>query len=151
MRTRTTCPIGKVHAWSFWDRRYLGLVDPASLRFTLAAHAPVLLRLTSPDPDRPVLVGSTLHYAQGAAEVADWRATADHLEIQLHGAGSQNGELWIAGPGRLAVTAAEGLDARLERDGSLWKVIVENRKRTKDQRIRISISSKESSNSSKTQ
>jgi hypothetical protein len=129
-----------VHAWSFWDQRYLGVVNPADLKFTLDAHFPVLLRLTpaaAPECTGPVLVGSTLHYAQGAAEIAAWHAGPERLVIELHGAGSQSGELYLASPKPLALENAAGLQAALTREGPLWRLTISQRARHQPQAIRL--------------
>ncbi len=129
---------GEVHAWSFWDQRYLGLIEPSALKFKLNAHAPVLLRLTTPYPGLPVLIGSTLHYSMGAAEIADWRATPETLEIRLNSAGSHNGALWIASQGTPSISFSEGADASACMDGNLWKININGRRRGAKQILRIS-------------
>ncbi len=131
-----------VHAWSFWDQRYLGVVNSADLKFTLDAHSPVLLRLTpaaAPESNGPVLVGSTLHYAQGAAEIAAWNVGPERLVIELHGAGSQSGDLYLASPKPLALESAAGLQASLTQAGPLWRLTITQRSRHEAQTLTLRI------------
>jgi hypothetical protein len=127
----------QVHVFDFWQRRWFGLCDPGSLKFELPSHGPVLLRLTPSDGDLPVLVGSTLHYSQGAAEIADWRAWKDGLEIELRPAGAASGELWIHDDSELVLTGCQGLGATIARMDGLWRVAINGRRRSLPQHLAI--------------
>jgi hypothetical protein len=131
-------PLGpRVFAWSFWDRQWLGEVNVGDLRFTLEAHEPRLLRLT-PATDRPTLIGSTLHYAQGAVEVAAWDWTGDQLTIELdRRAGAASGSLWLANAEMLRIAAMSGLSASATVDGPLLRIDVSARERDGVQRIEL--------------
>jgi hypothetical protein len=125
----------RVHAFEFWSRRWLGVVAPESIRLTLPAHGPALLRLTPTANGLPVLVGSTLHYAQGAAEIAGWRAWSDGLVIDLHDHGSATGSLYLHDEADLAITSVHGLSASLVREGGIWRIDLAERQRGGGQQI----------------
>jgi len=117
------------HAWSFWDSRYIGLIDHNYHCTDLPPHAGNLLRLT-PETDIPVLVGSSLHITMGVAEIQDIAITASVMAIHLvPGAGARSGELCIFSPRPMKLDTFCGCSVRLEKSAvpGIWSVLVENR------------------------
>ncbi len=102
-------PEGSYHAYHYWRRRYLGLVDEA---LTIRRHQPhetavVLLR---PVSDRPALLTTTFHVCQGMVEVEDVEAREEEgrmtLALTLQKAGQQFGDvLFTTPPGWRALEA----------------------------------------------
>lgn len=102
-------PPGRYHAYHYWRRRYLGVVDD---KLTIRRHQPhetavVLLR---PVVERPALLTTTFHVCQGAVEIADVQTAEEGgrltLTVALHKAGQQFGEvLFTVPPGWQAVEA----------------------------------------------
>jgi hypothetical protein len=121
LRTAELDPLGKkFHAWSFWDRKYLGVISPAFVARKLPAHGSMLLRLTPVESDgKPTLVGSDLHVAMGSTEVADWTFDGERLIVTLTpGAGARQGSLWIHSDKKLSFANDPGsasCDATLQR------------------------------------
>jgi alpha-galactosidase len=106
LRSPELAPLGKkFHAWSFWDRKSLGVITPAFVARKLPAHGSMLLRLTPVESDgRPTLVGSDLHVAMGSAEIADWAFDGQRLLVTLvPAAGARKGSLWIHSEKKLSL------------------------------------------------
>ena len=95
-------PEGRYHAYNYWRRRYLGQVEDV---LTIERHQPheTALLLFKPVSDRPELLTSTFHVAQGAVEIADvsWQGTwaeGRTLALRLEKSGKQYGQLLFAVP-----------------------------------------------------
>ncbi|MBM4142851.1 MAG: alpha-galactosidase [Lentisphaerae bacterium] len=126
------CPGERFHAWSFWDGRYLGLITPAHTFRKLGPRESRLLRLTPPGPaGRPLIVGSDLHIAMGAAEFAAVRATGRTLDVELADAGATNGGIFFVAAGNWTLAGFTGMaQAALARvRPGLWRVVLRGRKR----------------------
>ena len=103
-------PAGRYHAYNYWRRRYLGQVESS---LTIERHQPheTVLLLVKPVSDRPELLTSTFHIAQGAVEIADvaWQGTWEEkrtLTLRLEKAGEQYGQLLFAVPADYRVIEA---------------------------------------------
>ncbi|MBC7249696.1 MAG: glycosyl hydrolase [Anaerolineae bacterium] len=114
-------PAGRYHAYHYWRRRYLGPVEGS---LTIERHQPheTVLLLLKPVSDRPELLTSTFHIAQGAVEIASahWQGTWEEgctLTLQLEKAGQQYGQLLFAVPAgyRLLSARVNGRRRRVKR------------------------------------
>ncbi len=119
--------LGPCHVWSFWDRRDLGVSDGDVRLPQQAAHASTVLRFTPVDRSQPLIVGSTLHLAQGAAELAEVVRIPGGLRLALADAGTRDGALWFAWSGTLTIGTVSGCTATLQRDGALWRLDLRGR------------------------
>jgi hypothetical protein len=129
----------RFHAWSFWDRQYLGLVDRSFAAKALPPRGPALLRLTAAG-DGPTLVGSDLHIAMGSAEIAAIRREGATLAVELTDAGAREGTLVFHSPQPLALARAEGCAAAVAPAGKdLWSIAISSRERKTPQRILLNI------------
>ena len=133
--------LGNCHLWSYRDGRYLGLASRTHVERQLPAWGSRLLRMTPVEKDgRPVLVGSDLHIGLGAAEIADWRASADTVAIALTDAGARDGAMWIHSTMPVLIEAVRGCAAEVESAGeSLWRVKVSGRQRGARQTLRLAV------------
>ncbi len=94
-------PSGRYHVFHYWRRRYLGVVDDA---VTVSRHQPheTAVLLFKPVSERPDLLTTTFHVAQGLVEVShyqfeiiDARST---IEVALEKAGQQFGRVFFTVP-----------------------------------------------------
>lgn len=83
--------------WSFWDNRYLGVASGSWTTPPLPPSGSQHLRFTDLDkePNRPVVIGSSLHIYCGAAEIKRVTSLTDAIEIELTDAGAREGDLFI--------------------------------------------------------
>lgn len=134
-------PLGKTfHAWSFWDEKYMGVIDGTFVARQVPPHAPVLLRLTAlPKADEPVLVGSNLHISMGSAEVKETIAAPEGITIVLRGdAGARAGKLFIFSKRPLSLAKADGCEATLAPgEPNIYIVSVAKRQRGTTNTIRL--------------
>lgn len=134
------CPGERFHAWSFWDREYLGVIDTAHVFAAMGSHDSRLLRFTAPAPDnRPVIVGSDLHIAMGAAEFAGVRATGKTLDIELTDAGATDGSIFFHARGKWTLAGFRGMmQAVLTRAApAIWRVELQGRRRGATQHLSL--------------
>ncbi len=107
-------PAEATHVFDVWEREHLG-VERDKLALSLPKHGSKLLALR-PVLERPQLVGSSLHFAQGALEVESERWQRDTLRLSLRPVARRHGELFVHVPAgwlQLAVEASHGrLSAR---------------------------------------
>lgn len=86
------------HVWDFWEWRYLGT---PSHRFTVAVEprTAALLSLRKTEP-YPQVIGSDMHFSQGAAELLDvqWRSESRVLQVGLKASSRTEGRLAIFVP-----------------------------------------------------
>lgn len=121
---------GKFHTWSFWDEKYLGIVDENFVAKALPGHGSAQLRLTQISDDRPVLVGSTLHVAMGSAEIKNVESSPDGMTVTLTDAGARQGKLYVVSSKPLSLQSAEGCKASIAPAGeNLWCVTLNERLR----------------------
>ncbi len=91
-------PKGRYHAYNYWRRRYLGVVEK---QVTIVRHQPhcTALLLLKPVSDRPELLTSTFHITQGGVEVraVEWMGKRA-LAVEMEKEGKQFGELLFTIP-----------------------------------------------------
>ncbi|MFZ2657279.1 MAG: glycoside hydrolase family 36 protein [Victivallales bacterium] len=128
----------RFHAWSFWDRHYLGVIDNAFSFGDLAPHACKLLRLTA-QADVPVIIGSDLHMSMGAADIADFRATDTSVLIRLTDAGARSGSLFLYSTALLELDSMEGAGEVVVRQNTpnVWEISIRDRQRMKRQVVQL--------------
>src|SRR5262249_43326327 len=63
---------GEYHAVEFWTGAYLGR-SPDGIRVQVPPHGAALLCVTPTDETKPLLLSTSFHAGQGAAEVPEWR------------------------------------------------------------------------------
>jgi hypothetical protein len=126
----------KFHAWSFWDGKYLGVIDRSYVAQQLPSHSCVLLRLTAVE-NGPTLVGSDLHISMGASEVDSMRKTDDSLIIDLNSGGATNGSLYVVSEMPLSIESFVGMDEAsiCQEENLLWRISLNGRKRDIEQNL----------------
>ena len=89
-------PKHRYAVWSFWDNRYMGIAKGSWKTLALAPSASQHLCFTDLDrtPDKPVLIGSSLHIYCGAAEIKCVKQGRGSMEIELTDAGAREGDLF---------------------------------------------------------
>lgn len=139
-------PLGPwFHVWSFWDERYHGIRDAGFVAPRLPPGGAAVLRFTpAARRGEPVLIGSTLHIACGAAEIADWAVTDGVLSIALNNAGAREGRLMIHSTRKLTLEHAGGCTVSALRRGAqaVWTLELRDRRRGSLQQIRLRVGSK---------
>ena len=90
-------PERRYAVWSFWDNRFLGVAKGSWTTPDLAPSTSQHLCFTDLDrePDRPVLIGSSLHIYCGAAEIKRVNSLRGAMEIDLTDAGAREGDLFV--------------------------------------------------------
>ncbi|MFO1524331.1 MAG: histidine kinase dimerization/phosphoacceptor domain-containing protein, partial [Kiritimatiellia bacterium] len=133
-------PAARYAVWSFWDNRYLGVVEGGWTTPPLAPGASQQLRFTplAAAGERPVLIGSNLHIYCGAEEVRRVNSLQGAMEIELGGAGARDGDLFVYSRLHPALKAAEGCRAALTAAGEyVWRIHVEARDLVRPQRVEL--------------
>lgn len=131
----------RFHVWSFWDEKYLGVMDQSLVMKGIAPHSCKVLRLTAVSPRTPVLVGSTLHISMGAAEVSEFQTGPHSISIRLTQAGAQQGRLIVASSKKIEFRAADGcvVDSVRESATGIWEIAVSERDRSQEQQIELNL------------
>ncbi len=131
----------QLHAWSFWDEHYLGIVGPDFRTRTVEPHACVLLRLTpATSANDPAIVGSNLHIGCGAAEISLHAAGPRVAVVELNDGGAREGALWVRSNRALSLRSAVNCDASIQGAGeSMYKVACAKRRMGVGQRIELQI------------
>ena len=131
----------KFHAWSFWDEKYLGIIDKNYLAKDVPFYEHQLLRLT-PKTSIPTLIGSNLHISMGATEVQSICYSDSQVILELDpNAGARNGRLYFYSEKSLINAKSTNSDAFIMRqDKNIYVLVLSNRIRDKDERITINIS-----------
>ena len=129
--------------WSFWDNRYLGVVEGSYTTPFLAASASQHLCITElpQSPYRAALIGSSLHIYCGAAEIKRVTSLRSAMQIELTDAGAREGDLFVYSPFRPVVGEAvgcvvEGIKAAGE---NVWQLSLRERRYGEVQRIELGI------------
>lgn len=83
--------------WGYWDNRLLGVVQGAWTSHYLRAPDFQLVRLTKLESRKsvPTLIGSRLHVSCGGEEIKAIKAGRAEMSIELTGAGSTDGDLFV--------------------------------------------------------
>jgi alpha-galactosidase len=135
----------KFHAWSFWDERYLGVVDRSYTARSVAPYEGRLLRLTPVSGNgAPALIGSNLHITMGAEELKAVRSDAAGMEVELQpGAGAIEGKLYIHSRTPLEVAAVEGCRAFVAAaQEDVYAIVVSDRQATATQKVKLVFSTR---------
>jgi len=136
-------PNHRYAVWSFWDNRYLGTAKGSWKTLALAPSASQHLCFTDLDqtPDKPVLIGSSLHIYCGAAEIKDIKQSRGSMEIELTDAGAREGALFIYSRRQPVWKGAEGCEvAEIASAGeNVWRINLVNRQCGVPQRIILGI------------
>lgn len=127
-----------VHAWSFWDESYLGVIRTNHVFKHIQAHHSILLRLT-PVSDEPLLIGSNLHITLGAEDIASVRTTGKNLEVHLTSAGATNGNIYLFSMRKIRILNWTGCQkVKLSATSKhIWKIHLKNRSKIEHQKITI--------------
>lgn len=136
-------PARRYAVWSFWDNRYLGVVEGSYTTPFLAASASQHLCFTElpQSPYRAVLIGSSLHIYCGAAEIRRVTSLRSAMQIELTDAGAREGDLFLYSPFRPVLGDAvgcvvEGIKAAGE---NVWQLSLRDRRHGVVQRIELGI------------
>jgi hypothetical protein len=136
-------PKHRYAVWSFWDSRYLGVVQGSWTTPALGPSASQHLRFTDLDqsPEKPLLIGSSLHIYCGAAEVKRVLQRRDAMEIELTDAGARDGDLFIYSRRQPVWQAEEGCSvAEIASAGeNVWRISLVGRKSGVPQRVALGI------------
>jgi hypothetical protein len=136
-------PAHRYAVWSFWDNRFLGIAKGQWVTPALPATGCQHLVFTDLDsqPDRPVVIGSSLHIFCGAAEIKNVNSTPTSVDIELTDAGAREGDLFVYSPKALAAKSATGCTVKsVEAAGeNVWKIHLEGRAINTPQTVRLSI------------
>lgn len=139
-------PLGRrVHVWSFWDARYHGIRTAGFVARRLPPDGGAVLRFTpAAKHGEPVLVGSTLHIACGAAEIANWSVNDGVLAIDLNDAGAREGRLYVHCARPLTLEQAEGCTVSVPRRDAhaVWTLELQDRQRGRLQHLRLRVGPK---------
>jgi signal transduction histidine kinase len=129
--------------WSFWDGRYLGVVQNEWTAQRLAASGSQHLCFTDLDrtPGCPVLIGSDLHIWCGAAEIKQVQSGRSKMTVELTDAGAREGALFIYSRYQPVLKATTGcavgsVDSAGE---NVWRVNLNSRQRDVPQKIELAI------------
>lgn len=129
--------------WSFWDNRYLGVANGSWTTPTLAPSDSQHLRFTDLDlePDRPVVIGSSLHIYCGAAEIKHVTSLTGAVEIELTDAGARDGDLFVYSRQQPVLKNACGCTVKsiTAAGENVWRISLTGRQRNETQRVELSI------------
>jgi signal transduction histidine kinase len=136
-------PKKRYAAWSFWDNRYVGVVEGSYTTPSLAASASQHLSFTELPQDlyKPVLIGSGLHIYCGAAELKRVTSLHSAMQIELTDAGARAGDLFIYSQLKPVVKDATGfvVDGLTSAGENVWKLSLKERKSGEIQRVELGI------------
>ncbi len=74
----------KHHVFNFWQGKYLGLIERQVSVTGLQPHTLKLL-LIKPESKEPAVLSTSMHYSQGAVEIADidWNSGSNELSLRV--------------------------------------------------------------------
>ncbi|HXF50864.1 MAG TPA: glycoside hydrolase family 36 protein [Dehalococcoidia bacterium] len=104
---RVVLPEGEWTAFELWTQRLFPAVRGAVRLARVPAHGCRLLALR-PQMSRPGFVGSTLHFGQGAVELAEETWEGETLRLRLRPTPQRQGEVFVAAAGLRARSAWAG-------------------------------------------
>ncbi len=130
--------------WSFWDDRYMGVVQDEWTTPRLAASGSQLLCFTDLDDHAssgPALIGSDLHIWCGAAEVKRVESRRTSLTVELTDVGARDGALFVYSRYQPVLRTATGcavssVDSAGE---NVWRVNLRSRQREAPQKIELAL------------
>jgi len=134
-------PRRRYAVWSFWDNRYLGVTKGTWSTPALPPSGSQHLCFTDLDqtPDRPVLIGSSLHITCGATEIKRVTCGRSALEIELTDAGAREGDLFVYSRHPLVWQGAHGcsVPSIISAGEYVWRVSIAERQRGRPQRVTL--------------
>ena len=130
--------------FDFWENKVVGYAKNTYTTETLDGLSSRLLRFTpmvEAQADLPVLVGSNLHLAMGATEIANIAASQTSLTVTLTDAGAQAGCLTFYSKKSLKAVNSENCEITSLKDlgDNLWQVNLAGRQFGTKQVIELSI------------
>ena len=130
--------------FDFWENKVVAYAKDSYTTEALPGLSSRLLRFTplfAAQADVPVLVGSNLHLAMGATEIADIAATTTSLKLELTDAGAQEGSLTLYSTKPLVAVNAENCEiVSVESAGeNLWQVNLAGRQFGTKQIVQLSV------------
>jgi signal transduction histidine kinase len=135
-------PKRRYAVWSFWDSRYLGVVEGGYTTPFLGPAASQHLCFTALPEDayKPVLIGSSFHIYCGAAELRRVTALPSAMQVELTDAGARDGDLFIYSRSRPVMKDATGVAvAGIGSAGeNVWKLSLRDRRHGELQRLDLS-------------
>ncbi len=136
-------PNKRYAVWSFWDNRYLGVAEGSWTTPFLAPAASQHLCFTElPQfPDKPLLIGSSLHIYCGAAEIGQVTSLRSAMQIELTDAGAREGDLFVYSRFRPVVKEAAGCAVEeIKAAGeNVWQISLWDRRHGAAQRVELGI------------
>lgn len=136
-------PRRRYAVWSFWDNRYLGVAIGKWTTPALGPSASQHLCFTDLDrsPNKPTVIGSSLHIYCGAAEIKKISSMRSAMEVELTDAGARGGNLFIYSRYQPIWKGAEGCTvAEIASAGeNVWRIQIADRKSGVPQRITLGI------------
>ncbi len=133
----------KFHAWSFWEEKYIGIIDNNYVATQIPFYEHQLLKLT-PLASHPVLIGSNLHISMGTTEVQNISYTNSQVVIEMKSnAGSRDGRLYFYSEKQLSNVKSTNSDSFIIRQNkNIYVLILTGRIRDKKELITIEIGGK---------
>ena len=136
-------PKHRYAVWSFWDNRYMGVAKGMWTTPALGPSVSQHLCFTDLDlkPDKPVLIGSSLHIYCGAAEIKKVSSSRSAMEIELTDAGAREGDLFIYSRQQPIFKGASGCTvSEITSAGeNVWRIRLVNRIGSAAQRVTLGI------------
>lgn len=134
-------PRRRYAVWSFWDNRYLGVTKGAWVTPALPPSGSQHLCFTDLDqtPERPVLIGSSMHITCGATEIKRVNCGRGSMEIELTDAGAREGDLFVYSRRPLVWQGAQGcsVPSIVSAGEYVWKISIADRQRGMPQRVAL--------------
>lgn len=130
----------KFHVWSFWDEKYLGIIDRDYMAKDIPEYESELLRLT-PVSSNPVFIGSNLHISMGAVEVKSMVIDNKQVKIELDpNAGARNGRLYFYSRKPLGNALSTNSETLLvKKQDNIYVLVLKDRSRDKREVITMDI------------
>jgi len=130
--------------FDFWENKIVGFAKDSYTTESLPALSSQLVRFTpliESEADLPVLVGSNLHIAMGATEIANIAVTKATLTVELTDAGAQEGSLTFYSKKALKSVNAENCEITAVEDlgENLYRVNLAGRLFGTKQLVQLSI------------
>lgn len=136
-------PNRRYAVWSFWDHRFLGVVQRSWTTPVLLPLGSQLLRLTPLDEnaDKPQLVGSNFHLWSGAVEFEQLTSLHGAMELRLSDGGARAGDVFIRCSSEPQVRSASGCRvSQISATGDdIWKLSITARQRGVPQWIELGL------------
>lgn len=128
----------RFHGWSFWNRKYLGIIDNSYVFQGIPPHASKIVKLTELS-DLPVLVGSDLHISMGAAEILNYNVLENFIQIELTDAGARSGSIFLFSSKPVKLEKVDGIKnvEIWNAEENVWELRIDGRQRGSRQKIAL--------------